>query len=86
MLFCCVVNATIDLTDTNTLLTRFFSVSHLSVEKGVNIVGGNLVKVPGVKYGVSFFDDYRKFMDRGNVIDLAVAVVIGMLNVLAPHP
>ncbi|KAF9576578.1 hypothetical protein EC968_006925 [Mortierella alpina] len=47
------------------------------VEKGVNIVGDNLVKVPGVKYGVSFFDDYRKFMDRGNVIDLAVAVVIG---------
>ncbi|KAF9955745.1 hypothetical protein BGZ70_010131 [Mortierella alpina] len=47
------------------------------VEKGVNMVGDNLVKVPGVKYGVSFFDDYRKFMDRGNVIDLAVAVVIG---------
>ncbi|KAI8353762.1 large-conductance mechanosensitive channel [Mortierella sp. GBAus27b] len=47
------------------------------VEKGVNNVGGKLNKVPGVKHGVSFFADYRKFMDRGNVIDLAVAVVIG---------
>jgi len=36
-----------------------------------------LTKVPGVSHGVSFFADYRKFMDRGNVIDLAVAVVIG---------
>ncbi|OAQ32924.1 gated mechanosensitive channel, partial [Linnemannia elongata AG-77] len=26
----------------------------------------------------SIFADYRKFLDRGNVIDLAVAVVIGM--------
>ncbi|KAG0317048.1 hypothetical protein BGZ99_006530 [Dissophora globulifera] len=47
------------------------------VEKGVNNVGNTLNKVPGVKHGVSFFADYRKFMDRGNVIDLAVAVVIG---------
>ncbi|KAF8960852.1 hypothetical protein BGZ46_001490 [Entomortierella lignicola] len=47
------------------------------VEQGVNNVGNTLNKVPGVKHGVSFFADYRKFMDRGNVIDLAVAVVIG---------
>ncbi|KAF9113452.1 hypothetical protein BGX27_001566 [Mortierella sp. AM989] len=47
------------------------------VEKGVNNVGGALNKVPGVKHGVSFLADYRKFMDRGNVVDLAVAVVIG---------
>ncbi|KAF9388173.1 hypothetical protein CPC16_006653 [Podila verticillata] len=47
------------------------------VEKGVSNVGGVLTKVPGVSHGVSFFADYRKFMDRGNVIDLAVAVVIG---------
>ncbi|KAG0338071.1 hypothetical protein BG004_007362 [Podila humilis] len=47
------------------------------VEKGVTNVGSALNKVPGVSYGVSFFSDYRKFMDRGNVIDLAVAVVIG---------
>lgn len=45
--------------------------------------GDTLGKVPGVNYGVSFFADYRKFMDRGNVIDLAVAVVIGMLAFLA---
>ncbi|KAI8353522.1 large-conductance mechanosensitive channel, partial [Mortierella sp. GBAus27b] len=31
----------------------------------------------GVSKGTSFFSDYRKFMDRGNVIDLAVAVIIG---------
>jgi len=43
----------------------------------VNNVGGVLNRVPGVSHGVSFFADYRKFMDRGNVIDLAVAVVIG---------
>ncbi|KAF9405150.1 hypothetical protein BGZ94_003738 [Podila epigama] len=47
------------------------------VEKGVTNVGEKLVKVPGLSHGVSFFADYRKFMDRGNVIDLAVAVVIG---------
>ncbi|KAG0062761.1 hypothetical protein BGZ89_010414 [Linnemannia elongata] len=47
------------------------------VEKGVSKAGDTLGKVPGVNYGVSFFADYRKFMDRGNVIDLAVAVVIG---------
>ncbi|KAF8936758.1 large-conductance mechanosensitive channel [Dissophora ornata] len=47
------------------------------VEKGVGNVGNIVSKVPGVKHGVSFFADYRKFMDRGNVIDLAVAVVIG---------
>lgn len=40
-------------------------------------VGTQLNKVPGLKHGASFFADYRKFMDRGNVIDLAVAVVIG---------
>ncbi|KAG0285532.1 hypothetical protein BGZ96_010217 [Linnemannia gamsii] len=48
-----------------------------NVEKGVNQVGDKLVKAPGIKQGASFFADYRKFMDRGNVIDLAVAVVIG---------
>ncbi|KAF9580010.1 hypothetical protein BGW38_003510 [Lunasporangiospora selenospora] len=47
------------------------------VEKGVTNVGNKLGKVPGVSHGKSFFADYRKFMDRGNVIDLAVAVVIG---------
>ncbi|KAF9904242.1 hypothetical protein EC991_002897 [Linnemannia zychae] len=47
------------------------------VEKGVSKAGDTFAKVPGVNYGVSFFADYRKFMDRGNVIDLAVAVVIG---------
>ncbi|KAF9935245.1 hypothetical protein BGZ67_003463 [Mortierella alpina] len=40
-------------------------------------VGGKLTKVPGISQGVSIFSDYRKFLDRGNVIDLAVAVVIG---------
>lgn len=50
------------------------------VEKGVSKAGDTLGKVPGVNYGVSFFADYRKFMDRGNVIDLAVAVVIGMFT------
>ncbi|KAF9972388.1 hypothetical protein BGZ73_004519 [Actinomortierella ambigua] len=48
-----------------------------NVEKGVTTVGGHLGKVPGVSHGVSFFSDYRKFLDRGNVIDLAVAVVVG---------
>ncbi|KAF9311030.1 hypothetical protein BG003_007844 [Podila horticola] len=47
------------------------------MEKGVNNVGGKLTKVPGISQGVSIFADYRKFLDRGNVIDLAVAVVIG---------
>ncbi|KAG0279536.1 hypothetical protein BGZ95_000907 [Linnemannia exigua] len=47
------------------------------VEKGVSKAGDTIARVPGVNYGVSFFADYRKFMDRGNVIDLAVAVVIG---------
>lgn len=58
--------------------------SHLSfelggnlVEKGVTNVGGKLTKVPGVSKGASLFADYRKFLDRGNVVDLAVAVVIG---------
>ncbi|CAO3567146.1 unnamed protein product [Mortierella alpina] len=46
------------------------------VEKGVTNAGDKLAKAPGVKHGVSFFSDYRKFMDRGNVIDLAVAVVM----------
>ncbi|KAG0253729.1 hypothetical protein DFQ27_007248 [Actinomortierella ambigua] len=48
-----------------------------NVEKGVTTVGGHLGKVPGVSHGVSFFSDYRRFLDRGNVIDLAVAVVVG---------
>ncbi|KAI1321810.1 hypothetical protein EDD11_000086 [Mortierella claussenii] len=48
-----------------------------TIEKGVTTVGTNLNKVPGVSQGVSYFSDYRKFMDRGNVIDLAVAVIIG---------
>ncbi|KAG0256652.1 hypothetical protein BG011_004379 [Mortierella polycephala] len=52
-------------------------ISNEKVEKGVTNVGNKLNKVPGVGYGISFFADYRKFMDRGNVIDLAVAVVIG---------
>ncbi|KAF9432950.1 hypothetical protein BGZ76_010102 [Entomortierella beljakovae] len=43
----------------------------------LNNVGGKLTKVPGISQGVSFLADYRKFLDRGNVIDLAVAVVIG---------
>ncbi|KAG0033939.1 hypothetical protein BGZ81_006759 [Podila clonocystis] len=47
------------------------------MEMGVNNVGGKLTKVPGISRGVSIFADYRKFLDRGNVIDLAVAVVIG---------
>ncbi|KAF9088864.1 hypothetical protein BGX27_002618, partial [Mortierella sp. AM989] len=47
------------------------------VEKGVHGVGHTLQKVPGIKQSVSFFADYRKFMDRGNVVDLAVAVVVG---------
>ncbi|KAG0326698.1 hypothetical protein BG004_002920 [Podila humilis] len=47
------------------------------MEGGLNNVGGKLTKVPGISQGVSIFADYRKFLDRGNVIDLAVAVVIG---------
>ncbi|KAG0286759.1 hypothetical protein BGZ96_009188 [Linnemannia gamsii] len=47
------------------------------VENGLTDVGGKLTKVPGISQGVSIFADYRKFLDRGNVIDLAVAVVIG---------
>ncbi|KAG0335394.1 hypothetical protein BG000_007540 [Podila horticola] len=47
------------------------------VEKGVSNVGEKLNKVPVVQQSVTFFSDYRKFLDRGNVIDLAVAVVIG---------
>ncbi|KAF9186661.1 hypothetical protein BGZ50_002373 [Haplosporangium sp. Z 11] len=47
------------------------------VENGLNDVSDKLTKVPGVSQGVSIFADYRKFLDRGNVIDLAVAVVIG---------
>lgn len=41
-------------------------------------MGDKLAKAPGIKQGASFFADYRKFMDRGNVIDLAVAVIVGM--------
>ncbi|KAF9203284.1 hypothetical protein BGZ49_006597 [Haplosporangium sp. Z 27] len=48
-----------------------------TVEKGASTVGHTLQKVPGIKQSVSFFADYRKFMDRGNVVDLAVAVVVG---------
>ena len=51
------------------------------MEKGVNNVGGKLTKVPGISQSVSIFADYRKFLDRGNVIDLAVAVVIGKFQV-----
>ncbi|KAG0210583.1 hypothetical protein BGX28_009219 [Mortierella sp. GBA30] len=47
------------------------------VENGLQDVSGKLSKVPGINQGVSIFADYRKFLDRGNVIDLAVAVVIG---------
>ncbi|KAF9310656.1 hypothetical protein BG003_008316 [Podila horticola] len=47
------------------------------MENGLNNVGGKLINVPGISQGVSIFADYRKFLDRGNVIDLAVAVVIG---------
>ncbi|KAF9356119.1 hypothetical protein BGX26_005704 [Mortierella sp. AD094] len=47
------------------------------MENGINNVNGKLTKVPGVSQGMSIFADYRKFLDRGNVIDLAVAVVIG---------
>ncbi|KAF9349962.1 hypothetical protein BGX26_011831 [Mortierella sp. AD094] len=48
-----------------------------TVEKGASCVGHKLQRVPGIKQSVSFFSDYRKFMDRGNVDDLAVAVVVG---------
>ncbi|KAF9286419.1 hypothetical protein BGZ74_001289 [Mortierella antarctica] len=47
------------------------------ISQSVNNVGDKLTKVPGISQGVSIFADYRKFLDRGNVIDLAVAVVIG---------
>ncbi len=50
----------------------------------VENVGGKLTKVPGISQGVSIFSDYRKFLDRGNVIDLAVAVVIGTMSSIAP--
>lgn len=56
------------------------------MENGLNNVGGKLTKVPGISQGVSIFADYRKFLDRGNVIDLAVAVVIGtVLSLLLSH-
>lgn len=45
-------------------------------------MGDKLVKAPVIKQGASFFADYRKFMDRGNVIDLAVAVVVGMYQLV----
>ncbi|KAF9415680.1 hypothetical protein BGZ94_010427, partial [Podila epigama] len=47
------------------------------VEKGVSQVGDRLNAVPVVQKSVTIFSDYRKFIDRGNVIDLAVAVVVG---------
>ncbi|KAG0225999.1 hypothetical protein BGW42_003954 [Actinomortierella wolfii] len=53
------------------------SATFAKVEKGVTQVSGKLNKVPGVSKGASLFADYRKFLDRGNVVDLAVAVVIG---------
>lgn len=57
-----------------------------TVENGLNNVGGKLTKVPGVSQGVSIFADYRKFLDRGSVIDLAIAVVIGtVLSLLLSH-
>jgi len=43
----------------------------------VTAAGVKLNNVAVVKYGTGFFADYRKFMDRGNVVDLAVAVVVG---------
>ncbi|KAG0091098.1 hypothetical protein BGZ92_001512 [Podila epicladia] len=46
-------------------------------ENGLNNVGGKLNKVPSISQGVSIFADYHKLLYRGNVIDLAVAVVIG---------
>lgn len=49
---------------------------------GVAAVGTKLNNVAVVKYGTGFFADYRKFMDRGNVVDLAVAVVVGTSTVL----
>lgn len=54
-----------------------FDRKNILVENGLNNVGGKLINVPGISQGVSIFADYRKFLDRGNVIDLAVAVVIG---------
>jgi hypothetical protein len=59
-------------------LTFFLRLNNIIVEKGVGQVGDKLAKAPVIKQGASFFADYRKFMDRGNVIDLAVAVVVGM--------
>ncbi|KAF8956249.1 hypothetical protein BGZ46_002403, partial [Entomortierella lignicola] len=56
---------------------RAISEGYAHVEKGASTVGHTLQKVPGIKQSVSFFADYRKFMDRGNVVDLAVAVVVG---------
>ncbi|KAF9202762.1 hypothetical protein BGZ49_007096 [Haplosporangium sp. Z 27] len=47
------------------------------MDKGLNDINGKLTKVPGISQGMSIFADYRKFLDRGNVVDLAVAVVIG---------
>ncbi|KAF9995950.1 hypothetical protein BGZ80_003795 [Entomortierella chlamydospora] len=43
----------------------------------INDVNDKLNKVPGASHDMSIFADYRKFLDRGNVINLAVAVVIG---------
>ncbi|KAG0027547.1 hypothetical protein BGZ82_008936 [Podila clonocystis] len=47
------------------------------ISQSTNVVKGGLSHMPGISQGVSIFADYRKFLDRGNVIDLAVAVVIG---------
>ncbi|KAF9354878.1 hypothetical protein BGX34_010770 [Mortierella sp. NVP85] len=45
------------------------------VENGISEMRGRLSKAPAA--GKSFLSDYRKFVDRGNVMDLAVAVIIG---------
>ncbi|KAF8949948.1 hypothetical protein BGZ46_004831 [Entomortierella lignicola] len=56
------------------------------MDKGLNDINGKLTKVPGISQGMSIFADYRKFLDRGNVVDLAVAVVIDSLvkDIVAP--
>ncbi|KAG0269828.1 hypothetical protein DFQ27_001948 [Actinomortierella ambigua] len=61
---------------TTTSVKGSFAQMERSVTR-VTQVGGKLTKVPGVSHGVSLFADYRKFLDRGNVVDMAVAVVIG---------
>src|SRR5262249_1664708 len=43
-----------------------------TVEKGI----GNAGKA-GFKHAVDFSNDFRKFIDRGNVLDLAVGIIMG---------